>query len=149
MIILFDIDGTLMDIEHRRHFVDAHQGKNDWDSFLDPKIMANDTPNWPVVNMALLLDNGVANRVIMVSARNERHRDVTQRQMEAVGLGNCFLFLRPDGDFRADDEFKKDVLDELTKQDMRPDLVFDDRNRVVDMWRREGISCFQVAEGDF
>ncbi|WP_457852111.1 phosphatase domain-containing protein [Mycolicibacterium conceptionense] len=27
--------------------------------------------------------------------------------------------------------------------------IFDDRNRVVDMWRRLGLACFQVAEGDF
>ena len=147
MIVLFDIDGTLMDIEHRRHFVS--DGNNDWTSFLDPKIMEKDSPNWPVVNMAVLLNAGVANRVIMVSARNERHREVTERQMEAVGLGNCFLFLRADDDFRSDDQFKLDVLNELRSQDMTPDLVFDDRNRVVDMWRSEGISCFQVAEGDF
>lgn len=147
MIVLFDIDGTLMDIEHRRHFVS--DGNNDWTSFLDPKIMEKDSPNWPVVNMAVLLNAGVANRVIMVSARNERHREVTERQMEAVGLGNCFLFLRADDDFRSDDQFKLDVLNELRSQDMTPDLVFDDRNRVVDMWRSEGIPCFQVAEGDF
>ena len=147
MIVLFDIDGTLMDIEHRRHFVS--DGNNDWKSFLDPRIMEKDSPNWPVVNMAVLLNAGVANRVIMVSARNERHREVTERQMEAVGLGNCFLFLRPDDDFRSDDQFKLDVLNELRSQDMTPDLVFDDRNRVVEMWRSEGIPCFQVAEGDF
>ena len=147
MNIIFDIDGTLMDIEHRRHFV--NNGNDNWDSFQDPKIMEKDSPNWPVVNMALLLNNGVANRVIMVSARNERHREVTMRQMEAVGLGKCFLFLRGDDDFRPDAEFKKDVLDELINNDMKPDLVFDDRNAVVDMWRENDITCFQVAEGNF
>jgi len=147
MNVIFDIDGTLMDIEHRRHLV--NDGNNDWDSFQDPKVMAKDSPNWPVVNMALLLNNGVAHRVIMVSARNERHREVTEQQMEAIGLGNCFLFLRADDDFRSDDVFKKDVLDELINSDVKPDLVFDDRTSVVEMWRREGIPCFQVAEGNF
>ena len=147
MIILFDIDGTLMDIEHRRHFV--NDGNNDWGSFQDPVVMENDTPNWPVVNIATMLNSTVANRVIMVSARNERHREVTEQQMTDAGLGNCFLFLRGDDDFRTDDTFKKDVLDELIKNDMKPDLVFDDRNSVVNMWRENGIPCFQVAEGDF
>ena len=27
--------------------------------------------------------------------------------------------------------------------------VFEDRDRVVKMWRDLGITCFQVAEGDF
>jgi len=69
--------------------------------------------------------------------------------MEAVGLGNCFLFLRGDDDYRSDEVFKKDVLDGLIDNDIKPDLVFDDRNSVVDMWRRNGIPCFQVADGDF
>ena len=30
-----------------------------------------------------------------------------------------------------------------------PDAVYDDRNKVVAMWREEGIQCFQVALGDF
>ena len=28
-------------------------------------------------------------------------------------------------------------------------MVFDDRNQVVDMWRQNGLTCFQVADGDF
>jgi hypothetical protein len=27
--------------------------------------------------------------------------------------------------------------------------VFDDRDKVVAMWRRNGVACFQVAEGNF
>lgn len=30
-----------------------------------------------------------------------------------------------------------------------PKLVFDDRTRVVDMWRQEGLRAVQVAPGDF
>jgi hypothetical protein len=30
-----------------------------------------------------------------------------------------------------------------------PTLSFDDRDRVVKMWREEGIRCFQVDYGDF
>ena len=29
------------------------------------------------------------------------------------------------------------------------DMVFDDRQQVVDMWRANGLTCFQVAEGNF
>ena len=28
-------------------------------------------------------------------------------------------------------------------------MVFDDRQQVVDMWRYNGLTCFQVADGDF
>jgi hypothetical protein len=29
------------------------------------------------------------------------------------------------------------------------DLIFDDRNKVVDMWRAKGFNVVQVADGDF
>ena len=27
--------------------------------------------------------------------------------------------------------------------------IFDDRKKVVDMWRQEGLTCFEVEEGNF
>ena len=59
------------------------------------------------------------------------------------------MFLRPDGDFRPDEEFKADLADRFEKLGGKIDLVFDDRNKVVDMWRQRGTTVVQVAEGDF
>ena len=146
MKLIFDVDGTLMDVEHRRHFVSGPS--KDWDSFMDPKVMEGDSPNQPVVDIALAMA-AAGHEIVVVSARNERHREVTQKQLDALGLEPLHLFLRPDGDFRSDSEFKQEVLDSLRANDFNPDLVFDDRNQVVDMWRRNGVPCFQVAEGDF
>lgn len=146
MKVVFDVDGTLLDIEHRRHFVS--NGNSDWESFLSPEEMVKDRPNLEVVQTALSLQNS-GHELVVVSARNERHREVTQKQLDALGLEPLHLFLRPDGDFRSDAEFKQEVLDSLRENDFNPDLVFDDRNQVVDMWRRNGVPCFQVAEGDF
>jgi len=28
-------------------------------------------------------------------------------------------------------------------------MVFDDRQQVVDMWRQNDLTCFQVADGNF
>ena len=144
--VIFDVDGTLMNIEHRRHLVS--DGNNDWKTFMDPEVMKGDTPNQDVVDMAIALQDAGA-EIVVVSARNERHRQVTETQLHSAGVQFSHLFLREDEDFRADDEFKKDVLDALIAADWKPDLVFDDRNRVVSMWRANGIPCFQVADGDF
>ena len=146
MKIIFDVDGTLMDIEHRRHFVS--NGNSDWKSFMDPEVMKGDKPNQPVVNIALAMQDW-GHEIVVVSARNERHRQVTEMQLRNAGIEFAHLFLRNDEDFRADDEFKKDVLDALIDADWKPDMVFDDRNRVVAMWRANGITCVQVADGDF
>ena len=147
MKVIFDVDGTLMDITHRRKFVDGSQ-KKDWKTFLDPIIMQGDTPNWPVRDIAIALKRAGV-EIVIVSARNERHREVTELQLKTAGVEFAHLFLREDEDFRADDEFKQDVLDALRNNGWNPDLVFDDRNRVVSMWRANGVPCFQVADGDF
>ena len=146
MKVIFDVDGTLLDIEHRRHFVS--NGNKDWESFLSPGQMVKDRPNQDVVKTALALQSA-GHELVVVSARNERHREVTQKQLEACGLHPAHLFLRPDGDFRSDKEFKQEVLDSLRNNGWEPNLVFDDRNQVVEMWRANGVPCFQVADGDF
>ena len=57
--------------------------------------------------------------------------------------------MRPDGDTTPDDVFKRGVLDIVRDHiGCDPDLVFDDRNRVVDMWRDAGIPVFQVVDRD-
>ena len=58
--------------------------------------------------------------------------------------------MRPDtkqDKFTPDDVLKQNWLNDLDKKDIL--CVFDDRQKVVDMWRNNGISCFQVAPGDF
>ena len=70
MKVVFDVDGTLLDIEHRRHFVS--NGNSDWESFLSPEQMVKDKPNQDVVQTALSLQNS-GHELVVVSARNERH----------------------------------------------------------------------------
>ena len=56
--------------------------------------------------------------------------------------------MRPDGDFRPDEIFKRDILEFLRQKDVlgkNPDVVYDDRNKVVDMWKAEGVNVVQVV----
>ena len=57
--------------------------------------------------------------------------------------------MRPHGDYTPDNKLKLAWLNAAREAGAEPDLVFDDRQKVVDMWRAEGIACFQVAPGDF
>lgn len=60
------------------------------------------------------------------------------------------LKMRRDGDFTPDEKLKESWLDELSPDDAgRLVAVFDDRDKVVRMWREAGVSCFQVAPGEF
>ena len=144
-IVIFDIDGTIADCDHRRHFVS--NGNSDWDSF--KAATKDDTPIQWVCDIAKAFHAG-GHAVIFVSARNNSQRDVTISQIQDwIGIDNPILFMRPDGDNTPDDIFKKSVLDTIQDRiGVTPDLVFDDRNRVVDMWRSNGIPVFQVVDRD-
>lgn len=143
--VIFDVDGTIADVEHRRHFVSG--GNKDWSSFR--KETVNDTPvEWVCDIAKRFIAQG--DEVAFFSARNESEREVTEKQISKwIGDNHKGVFLRPDGDFRPDDEFKSDLADQFEELGGKIDLVFDDRNKVVDMWRQRGTTCVQVAEGDF
>ena len=60
------------------------------------------------------------------------------------------LKMRPLGDHTPDHELKEKWLDDYMKNNDIPiEMVFEDRTRCVEMWRRRGIKCLQVANGDF
>ena len=163
--VICDIDGTMMNVEDRLALAIKNKKPEDkkmnWDVFLDPEVMRNlDKPNWDVVYVIKALAN-TKNNIIFTSARNERHRDVTEWQLRVgcgIGLhenrytstptGN-FLYLRRDGDFRPDDITKKEILEKIISKGHNPQLAFDDRDQVVSMWRSIGLPCFQVREGKF
>ena len=147
MKIIFDVDGTLMDIDTRRKWLEGPTPN--WTKFMDPKEMETDTPNQHVMEVAECMHDA-GHEIVIVSARNERHREVTEHQLKQnFGVFWSHMFLRPDDSFEPDNQFKQRVLDELIKADWKPDMVFDDRDQVVEMWRANGIQCFQVAKGDF
>ena len=60
------------------------------------------------------------------------------------------LTMRPDGDYTNDCTLKLNWLTNMSIKDRERLMgVFEDRQGVVDMWRRNGVTCFQVAKGDY
>lgn len=151
MDIIVDIDGTLADCTHRLHFI--KDKPKDWPAFFD--ACGLDTPNWPVVNMVRALSLGgdeTRNRLVFCSGRPERTRGITTNWLrDHLNLteGYIRLFMRSNNDFRADDVVKLELLAAIREMGLNPTLAIDDRRRVVDMWRAQGIVCAQVAEGEF
>lgn len=144
MDIIFDIDGTLMDIEHRKKFVE--QKPKDWNSFRD--LTSEDTPNLDVFAVAIALQKD-GNRILVASGRNKSQRAITLKQLMGQGLVFQELYLRSDNDYRPDYELKSEMLDKMLEAGYNPTLVFDDRSSVVNMWRSRGLRAVQVAPGDF
>ena len=165
-----DVDGTLMNVEKRVEYAKMYKKDTDrvmnWDIFLDPTVMLEyDTPNRDVVGVIKSLSNETKrgiytvaedvtnddyiNNIIITSARNERHRDVTETQLEIAGLEYDAMYLRDDGDMRPDDIVKAELLGKIRADGYDPTIAFDDRNQVVNKWRELGINCYQVRAGDF
>ena len=151
LTVVFDVDGTIADVEHRRHFVNGNtmdgRTNNDWVSFR--KETVNDTPVQWVCDIAKrFIAQG--DEVAFFSARNESEREITEKQIsEWIGDGHKGVFLRPDDSYEPDEVFKSELADKFEEMGGKIDLVFDDRNKVVDMWRQRGTTVVQVADGDF
>ena len=88
-------------------------------------------------------------KIIICTGREEFYREVTHNWLEKYGVSYDLMLMRRTKDYRSDDIVKKEMLDEMRAIGYNPTLVFDDRDRVVKMWRENGLRCFQVAEGDF
>jgi len=151
-----DVDGTLMNVEKRVQWAKKHKKDTDrvmnWDIFLDPLVMLEfDRSNRDVCNIinALYSDSINDNNIIITSARNERHRDVTMKQLSLADVHYDAMYLRDDDDFRPDDVVKAELLGKIITDGYDPTVAFDDRNQVVNKWRELGIHCYQVRTGDF
>ena len=59
------------------------------------------------------------------------------------------LAMRKAGDTRKDSIIKKEMFEEYVEDKYKILFVLDDRNQVVEFWRSLGLTCLQVAEGDF
>ena len=147
--IIFDLDGTLANIDARRKLATKPNGKLDWDVFHDPSNIGLDVPNEPVVKMAqMFAENGYI--VIIFSGRTDKTKYSTRSWLTHNRIPFQKLVMRDSkiNHYTPDDILKKDMLDKYADID-DVFLVVDDRNKVVDMWRSLDLTVFQVAEGDF
>lgn len=195
-LYIFDLDGTLALIEHRRPLVQLMPGSKvlvegmsavyagpndkvpgdfwinhgpgvgtyswhpsdvkftpDWKAFFAACV--GDQPNTPVIKVLHSLRYAAAD-VRIFSGRSDEVREQTvawllkHTTFVRRELNGSVLRMRKAGDYTPDDVLKKQWLDELSTHDrMRLMCVFDDRDKVVKMWRDNGVACFQVAPGEF
>lgn len=141
--VIFDVDGTLADCTERRKFWPDNKKE-----FFNPANVIMDKPFSHIVGLAQLLANYAHLRVLVVSARSESDRKITAEWLLENRVPYEHLYLRANNDPRQDEVVKREILREIQKT-YEVIMVFDDRDRVVKMWREEGLPCLQVAEGSF
>lgn len=146
MAYIIDIDGTLANMGERRPF--------DWDN------VGQDTPHQIVIDVVrTLFLHG--KQGLYVTGRMEQSRLQTQMWLHhhvchrgGRDMAHCWchfpLYMRPDGLYDPDQDLKYRIYKNHIEGLYEVEAVFDDRNKVVDMWREKlGLVCFQVAPGDF
>lgn len=146
LAVICDLDGTLCNIDHRLHFVRKPVGeKKNWkDFFLN---LDKDEVNIPVAETINAL--GKMFEVVFASGRPDDHMKPTSKWLEDNGFSTEHLYMRCRGDHREDFVAKEIILDFEILTRFQPLLFLDDRAQVVELWRRRGFTCFQVAKGDF
>lgn len=146
-VVIFDLDGTLALNKHRFHFIDKSSGKPDWDSYF--LACDRDKANAAVIEMARSL-KGSGHRIHIFSARGKIAYQQTIDWLDKHSVPYDDLTMRDVGDFTPDEDLKKQwLLDKYPNYKEDIICVFDDRDKVVNMWRSLGLSCFQVAPGNF
>lgn len=153
--VLCDLDGTLALI-HNRSPYDA--------SDCDIK----DLPNWSVIE-TIIAHYKAGRKIIFCSGREDKYRPETVRFIEkycrSVNMSEYEilnatveptpepiqyqLFMRKTDDFRKDSIIKEEIYQNEIEGKCNVLCVLDDRNQVVEFWRSKGLTCFQVAPGDF
>ncbi len=147
-IVIVDLDGTLALNKHRFHYIDKKSvNKPNWEAYFE--ACDKDEPNKPVIESINALKTA-GNKVHIFSARGDIVRNKTIQWLSKYNVPYDQLTMREMDSFTPDEELKKSWL--LSYYPNYKDevlCVFDDRDKVVKMWRSMGLSCFQVAEGDF
>lgn len=135
-VVLCDIDGT---IALRRGRSPYDQSKVLEDAF-DPRM------NF------LLSSLSEKFKIIFLSGRQntKQCREDTEKWLkDNLGLSEVTLIMRSEGDLRPDDVVKKELYQKYIKDKYNVVCVFDDRDKVVRMWRNLGLLCCQVYYGNF
>jgi hypothetical protein len=151
MIALIDIDGTIADLSHRLAWIRGvdEGGKKvppDWDNFFD--AMDKDQPIWPVVYMVQTLR--IRYNICYLTGRPVSHREITLKWLQSNSLPLGMLVMRATGDYRPDYVVKKELYEKIVIPFLgKADIVIEDRDQVVEMWRSLGITCLQPCKGSY
>ena len=176
-MIIFDLDGTLANCDHRKHFIDKsyitcgfnctkqkrclqclrklEKDQPNWKAFFE--ACDQDTPIKPTLE--ILINCLLSGRKVEIwSGRCESVREKTmiwlnENLYSSYRLKSHLLDdpelkvkMRPIGDYTPDDQLKESWLDEALAKGKTIDFVFDDRPKVVRMWRRRGIFVFDCNQ---
>lgn len=131
----FDLDGTLA----------LHVARGPFEF----EKIETDAVNEPVARL-LRIYYEIGIDVLLLSGGKGEFKEHRERWLAANDLPYHEFHTRKPGDGeRPDDIAKLEMFDEFVRDRYNLLAMYDDRNRVVGLWRRLGVFCPQVAPGRF
>ena len=148
---IFDLDNTLCDCTPRAKKYLDEWGEKDWDNFY-----LHCEEDYEIFDVCLVM-NALAKQgftILFVTGRRESCREATLQWLNDHGYGDLavseHLFMRSAEDgHRPDYVTKMRNYNEHIKEKWHVIGVFEDRYECVRAWRDAGLTCFQVADGDY
>jgi predicted kinase len=139
-VIICDIDGTLAHMKDRSPF--------DW------KRVGEDTCDQTIKGiLEVYRDNEQEYctdlKIVIMSGRDSICRPETEAWLASNKIPYDMLYMRSQGDTRKDTIIKEELYKEHIEGKYNVLFVLDDRQMVVDHWRKLGLKCLQVQEGNF
>lgn len=135
--MLCDIDGTLA------HMVPGGRSPYDWHRVGEDGI---DKTVLKVLDDTRKL---FSSKIILMSGRDGSSWNETIEWLRKYDVPYDELHMRAAGDQRADYIVKEELFRANVLNRYFVEYILDDRDQVVAMWRKLGLRCFQVAEGNF
>lgn len=148
--VICDLDGTLslfnakrpdgsVDVRHP----DAHV-RDPYNAYKCDE----DTLNEPVATvLEAMAKEGY--KIIFCSGREDCYRPQTERFIKKHLSVEYELFMRKTNDQRKDSIIKSEIYDGQIAPNYNVYFILDDRDQVVSQWRDRGLTCWQVAPGNF
>jgi FMN phosphatase YigB (HAD superfamily) len=132
--IIFDMDGTLVDVTSVRHHILDRRRRNyyafHYGSLFCPPIywVADEVHNYRKVGF----------EIIVVTARREEWRELTTNWLDTHGIPYTEIHMRGQNDDRKDKLVKGDILDRiLVNYDVKH--AYDDNPSIIELWRERDI----------
>lgn len=132
--IIVDVDGTL-----------AHNNPNNPRDPYDGSRAGEDHVDETLAAMLDVLDENYF--IHIVTGRGLRHRHLTEEWLKDHAISYDHLWTRPDNDTSVPDAWVKYQIAKEIARTHNIVGVFDDRERVIDMWRAAWIKTFDVGQG--
>lgn len=138
-VYIFDIDGTLAKIVPNKDGVT--RSAYAWD-----KVGEDDVKPDVAYVLKQLEDT---HDIVIMSGRSDKCFAETTQWLKKHNISYNELLMRKSNDMRDDSIVKRELLEHVENNYGIVKGVFDDRDRVVSMWRKIGLTCFQVDYGAF